>query len=91
MIISKNELLDVLENAYHTEEQIKCLRKEITDSLKTYAEDNELNLKAIKQAFKLYKDYKSGKISLTDEDYANMLRIIEDHFNDGVLGDKVGV
>lgn len=84
MILSKSELLDMFEDLYGTEQTIIQLRQAIGESLKVYSEDNELSLKGLKEAFKIYKAYRDGKVSAVDEDYLTLTAIIEDHFGNRV-------
>jgi hypothetical protein len=87
MILSKQEVLDVFENAFDTEGQIAALRREIADSFKSYAESNEIEPKVMKQAYASYKAFKNGKVTSSDEDYFTLISIIEDYFH---KGDKDG-
>jgi len=57
------------------------MKKGISEDLKSFAENNEINVKAIKSAFSLYKRYKSGKNTADDcADYSEMSGIIENFF-----------
>jgi len=82
MIISKKELLDLFEDLYDTEQTIAQMRSGIQGSLKGYSVDNTLSLRGVKEAYKVYKSFRDGKVSATDEDYLTLTAIIEAHFGE---------
>lgn len=86
MILSKQELIDVFENAYEIVGQVKQLNKEKGELLKSYAEANEINPKIMKQAYQSYVTFRDGKVTTDDEDYFTIVTIIENYF----AGDKEG-
>ncbi len=81
MIISKKELIDMFDSLYDTEQTIVQMRNGIQVSLKGFAEDNTLSLKGVKGAYKVYKSFKEGNVSSTDQDYLTLTAIIEDFFS----------
>jgi hypothetical protein len=83
MILSKQEVLDLFEDAYDTEQTIAAQRRGIADTFKTYGESNELDPKVLKQAYTSYKAFRNGKVTTNDEDYFTLISIIEDYFQKG--------
>lgn len=80
MIISKSELKDLYESVFERQESIKEINSEITEDLKGYAETNELELKAVKEGYKLYKKYRSGKLDPEDSGYFEIIDAVEEFF-----------
>lgn len=81
MILSKNELLDLFQSVYDTEKSIDVLRKQMLEDLARYAESNNIAIKTIKEAYKVFKAFRDGKITSRDEDYLTILAIIEEEFS----------
>ncbi len=81
MVISKDELLDLFDDAYSTDQQIAALSKQNTDSLGGYAEANQISRKVLRQAYSSYKAFREGKITSQDDDYFTILALIEEHFS----------
>lgn len=82
MVISKTELLNMYEGCYDLQSQISELQKEIRDTLKDYATNNELNPKAVSAGYRVYKSYKLGKIDPEDVDYISVMNIVEESFGE---------
>jgi len=81
MIISKDELLDLFEDVYDTDQQIAALSKHNTETLGGYADSNQISKKVIRQAYSSFKAFKEGKVSTQDDDYFTILALIEEHFS----------
>lgn len=81
MVISKDELLDLFDDAYSTDQQIAALSKQNTDSLGGYAEANQISRKVLRQAYSSYKAFRDGKVTSQDDDYFTILALIEEHFS----------
>ena len=80
MIISKKELLDLYSNCYDDQAQAAELNKNVTTILKGFAEHQDLNPKAVKAGYIAYKSYMKGNVNPTDDDYMEILTIVEDSF-----------
>ena len=78
MIISKKEILDFYSKCYDDQSEAAEINKGVTADMKVFAEDKELNLKAVKAGYTAYKSYQKGNIP--DEDYAEIMTIVEDNF-----------
>jgi len=81
MIISKQELLDLFENAYENSQQVKEMNRVIAEGFGSYAESNQLSKKVLNQAYASYKAFKEGKVTTKDDDYFTILAVIEEHFS----------
>lgn len=80
-MIDSDKLIKFFGAVYNEEEEANEIKKGIADDLKSFAENNEIEPKAIKSAYSLYKRYKSGKNTAKDcEDYSEMSGIIENFF-----------
>lgn len=80
MIISKDEIINLFEGVFDQEEQAAEIKRDAVEDLKTYSERNELELKSLKQAYALYKKYRSGKMKVSDDMYFELSSLVEDHF-----------
>jgi len=83
MIISKQELLDLFENAYENSQQVKEMNRVVAEGFSTYAESNKLSKKVLNQAYASYKAFREGKVTTHDDDYFTILAVIEEHFAGG--------
>lgn len=79
-IVSKQELLDLFQSVYHTEERLSEERKELSEEFDLFAQGNELETKVVRQAYQYYKAFKKGKLSAEDGDYFQLSAIIENFF-----------
>lgn len=80
-MIDSNTLITFFDAIYKEDEEANDIKKGITDDIKSFAENNEIEPKAMKSAYALYKRYKSGKNTAKDcEDYSEMSGIIENFF-----------
>lgn len=80
-MIDSEKLLKFFDALYAEECEADEIKKGVSDDLKSFAENNEINAKAIKSAFSLFKRYKSGKATADDcADYSEMSGIIENFF-----------
>ena len=82
MIISKKELLDLYKGCFEEHEKVTEINKGVSSDLKSFADHNELNLKAIKAGYWQYKTYMRGTISPNDDDFIEISTIVEDAFGD---------
>ena len=81
MNLSNQELINFFGAIYNREEEIREDRKDLTEQLKSWAENHEIEPKAISSAYNLYKKYKGGKNSAREcEDLSELSSIIEDYF-----------
>lgn len=80
-MIDSNNLIAFFDAIYKEDEEANEIKKGISEDLKSFAENNEIEPKAMKSAYALYKRYKSGKNTAKDcEDYSEMSGIIENFF-----------
>lgn len=80
-MIDSNNLIAFFDAIYKEDEEANEIKKGIAEDLKSFAENNEIEPKAMKSAYALYKRYKSGKNTAKDcEDYSEMSGIIENFF-----------
>lgn len=80
-MIESDKLIEFFGAIYNEEEEANEIKKGIAEDLKSFAENNEIEPKAMKSAYALYKRYKSGKNTAKDcEDYSEMSGIIENFF-----------
>ena len=83
-MIESEKLIKFFDAQYFTEQEADELKKGIRDDLAEFAKNNEIEPKAIKSAYALYKRYKGGKNSQKDcEDYSELSGIIENYFAEG--------
>jgi hypothetical protein len=80
MIISREQVMAEFESAYDRESQIKALREEIKEGFELLADDNKISAKDVRQAYSVFKSYKTGKMAAADEAYYEMVAAVEDHF-----------
>ena len=74
-------LIKFFEAEYNLELEADEIKKGISDDLKSFAENNEVNPKAMKTAYGLFKKFRSGKNTAVEcEDYAELSGIIENYF-----------
>ena len=74
-------LIRFFEAEYSNELEADEIKKAISDELKSYAENNEINPKALKTAYNLFKKFRSGENAAVEcEDYAELSGIIENYF-----------
>lgn len=78
MIISKKEILDFYGQCFDEHSEASEITKGVTANMKTFAEDKELNLKALKAAYTVFSKYKKGNIP--EDDYDEIMTIVEDSF-----------
>ena len=80
-MIDGDKLIRFFDAIYAEEMEADEIKKGISDDMKSFAENNEINPKAMKSAYTLYKRYKSGKNTSDDcADYSEMSGIIENFF-----------
>lgn len=80
-MIESTKLIDFFDAEWLEECDADEIRKGIAADLKAFAENNDIEPKAIKSAYSLYKRYKGGKNTQKDvEDYAELSGIIENYF-----------
>lgn len=80
-MIDGDKLIRFFDAIYAEEMEADEIKKGISDDMKSFAENNEINPKAMKSAYGLYKRYKSGKNTADDcADYSEMSGIIENFF-----------
>lgn len=83
-MINKDDLIKFFEAEYSQDCEAEDIKRAISDELKSFAENNDVEAKAIKSAFSLYKRYKAGKNTDKDcKDYVALSGIIEDYFASG--------
>lgn len=81
-MIDSEKLIKFFDALYLEDCEVEETKKGIQEDLKSFAENNEINPKAIKSAFTLYKRYKSGKNTAEDcNDYMEMSNIIDSFFS----------
>ena len=80
MIISRDEVMNLFSSAFDRDEQAAEIKKDIAADLVTYAENNELNAKSVKQAYALYKKYRKGSVPTDDDTYFELTAAVEDYF-----------
>ena len=81
MTVINQDLINFLGAIYQQEEEIIAARKDLTAQLKSWAENHEIEAKAMTSAYNLYKKYKGGKNSAREcEDLSELSGIIEAHF-----------
>ena len=80
MAISNDEVINLFTGAYDIEQEAAEIKKDAAESLKTYAENNDLDLKGVKQAYALYKKYRSGNVPLDDATYDTLVGAVEEYF-----------
>lgn len=80
MIVSKEEVINVFASAYDKDEEATKIKKEVQEDLQMYAEDNDLNLKSVKQVYALYKKYRNGSVPSDDDTYFELMAAVEEHF-----------
>ena len=74
-------LIKFFEAEYNLELEADEIKKGISDDIKSFAENNEVNPKAMKTAYGLFKKFRSGKNTAVEcEDYAELSGIIENYF-----------
>ncbi len=74
-------LIRFFEAIYGNELEADEIKKGISDDLKSYAENNEVNPKALKTAYSLFKKFRSGKNTAVEcEDYAELSDIVNNYF-----------
>lgn len=74
-------LIRFFEAIYGNELEADEIKKGISDDLKSYAENNEVNPKALKTAYSLFKKFRSGKNTAVEcEDYAELSDIVNSYF-----------
>ena len=80
-MIESDKLIEFFDAIYKEDEEANDIKKGIAEDIKSFAENNEIEPKAMKSAYALYKRYKSGKNTAKDcEDYSEMSGIIENFF-----------
>ena len=80
MIISREEVMNLFSGAFDRDEQAAEIKKDIAADLATYAENNELNPKSVKQAYTLYKKYRKGSVPTDDDSYFELTAAVEEYF-----------
>ena len=81
MNLNDQELINFFGAIYNQDEEIREARKDLTEQLKSWADNHEIEQKAISSAYNLYKKYKSGKNSAREcEDLSELSGIIENYF-----------
>ena len=80
MILSKKELIETLESCYDITTQVEALNKAISDKLSDFAEANNLSKKIMRSAYSTFKTFRSGNVTMKDDEYTAVMSIIEEHF-----------
>jgi|LSQX01.1.fsa_nt_gb hypothetical protein len=80
MTISNEEVISLFSGAYDIELEAAEIKKDAAASLKTYAENKDLDLKSVKQAYALYKKYRGGNVPLDDNTYDTLVGAVEEYF-----------
>ena len=81
MNLNDQELINFFGAIYNQDEEIREARKDLTEQLKSWADNHEIEQKAISSVYNLYKKYKSGKNSAREcEDLSELSGIIENYF-----------
>jgi len=79
--MDEQNLIKFFEAIYGNEQEADEIKKGISENLKSYAQNNEINPKAMKTAYALFKKFRSGKNTAVEcEDYAELSGIIENYF-----------
>lgn len=79
--MDEQSLIKFFEAIYGNELEADEIKKDISEQLKSFAENNEINPKAMKTAYGLFKKFRSGKNTAVEcEDYAELSGIIENYF-----------
>lgn len=79
--MDEQNLIQFFEAIYGNEQEADEIKKGISEDLKSYAQNNEINPKAMKTAYALFKKFRSGKNTAVEcEDYAELSGIIENYF-----------
>ena len=83
-MIDSTNLIEFFAAEYAEEVTADEIKKGISEDMKSFAESNNVNPKAIKCAYALYKKFKSGK-NTSDEcaDYTLLSDIVETFFANG--------
>lgn len=81
MNLNNQELINFFNAIYDQDEEIREARKDLAEQLKSWADNHEIEQKAVSSAYNLYKKYKSGKNSAKEcEDLSELSGIIESYF-----------
>lgn len=84
MQLNNEELINFFCGLFAEEQEADEIKRGIRDDLKSYAENHEINPKAMTAAYSLYKKYKGGKSSAAEcEDLSELSGIVEAYFATG--------
>ena len=79
--MDEQNLIQFFEAIYGNEQEADEIKKGISEDLKSYAQNNEINPKSMKTDYALFKKFRSGKNTAVEcEDYAELSGIIENYF-----------
>ena len=79
--MDEQNLIQFFEAIYGNEQEPDEIKKGISEDLKSYAQNNEINPKSMKTDYALFKKFRSGKNTAVEcEDYAELSGIIENYF-----------
>lgn len=79
--MDEKNLITLFEALYQMDLEADEQKKDVSDNLKSFAENNEVSPKAVKTAYSLFKKFKSGKNTAVEcEDYLTLSGIIESYF-----------
>lgn len=80
-MLNEEKLLKFYSALYNLDERASEIKQDIRDQLKSYAENEDISVKAISSGFNLYKRYKNGKSSQSEiDDYSSIENTIMSYF-----------
>lgn len=80
--IDSNELIDLFRALYTQQQNAKEIMNDINDNIKQYSKDNDINMKSLKAAYKLFCKYAEGKQDADEsDDYSELSSIVDNYFN----------
>lgn len=80
MTATKEQVFKVFTQAHDQEIEASDIKRGAMEDLKVFAENHQLDLKSLKAAYALYKKYLKGKPSLENNDYYELITLVEDYF-----------
>lgn len=82
MNVSVDELLKFFEIEYVEETSADEIKKGVREDLKSFAEEHEINSKAINTAYTLFKKYRSGKYTSNEcDEISELSNAVDEYFS----------
>ncbi len=81
MSISREQLMNFYDLVFDREQELQRERSDINESFKINADDMHVQVKTLKEGYKVYKSYKTGKATPDDAMYYDIVAAIEARFN----------